>query len=257
MAILEQTSTKLKLQFRPWYIWIFGLLSPVFTLYIFSVIVQTNSFTCQRREPNQGNCQLVTTYFILSNTKNIPLSELQGARFDQEPNNDGSQNQQVVLLTKKGEIPFGFTRNYHPKTVTELNSIAERINEFVNNPQQPSLHLQQGIPAFGWVFSAVTGVNLLWTLFCSDVTTCDFDKTRGSLIKKRQWFWFITRTVEYPLSEITEIKVEEEWNRGKKRRVTLVLNADKSLPLTGYATSYYQSKAKIEATVETIKQFLK
>ncbi|MBD2384856.1 hypothetical protein [Cylindrospermum sp. FACHB-282] len=46
------------------------------------------------------------------------------------------------------------------------------------------------------------------------------DKNPGSIIKKRQWFWFITKTVEYPLSDIVELKIEEKRQRnGKSYRV--------------------------------------
>lgn len=262
MTILQQNPTKLILQFRPWYIWIFGgifsLVWLPYILNIFSSVTQSNTFTCNRVPPNQGTCELVTTNFLIPITKTIPLPELQGARVDRTTNNDGSQNQQVILLTKQGEIPFGFTRTYHPDTtVRELNYLSSQINDFVKNSQEPSLSLQKGSPVFGWLVSGVMSINFLWFVFCSEVVTCDFDKSRGYIIKKRQWFWFITKIVEYPLSDIIDLKIEEKQQRnGKSYRVTLLLTAGKDLPLTAYYTNYWKKRKTTEETAEAITKFL-
>lgn len=262
MAILQQTPTKLTLQFRPWLTWILGGFNTLvwipLTVTVFFPLTTSYTLNCQRVQQNQGDCQLVTSNLLQSNTKTIPLPELQGARFDTITNNDGRESQQVKLLTKQGELLFGYRQSYHRQTsVSNLKYIVSEVNNFVKDTQQPSLNLQIGNPLIGFAVFGVMGVNFLWYAFCSDVITCDFDKSRGSIIKKRQWFFLITKTVEYQLLDIIDVKVEEKRQRnGKSYRVKLLLNSHKDLPLTAYYTNYWKSQVKMEANAEAIKKFL-
>jgi hypothetical protein len=209
-------------------------------------------------QPSQGDCQLVTSNLLTSNTKTIPISELQGAKLDKANNFDGSQNQQVVLLTKREQIPLWFVRTYKEKmTSAELNYIVTDVNKFVKDPQQLSFEFHRGEPLIGLAFMSIMGLNLFWLAFCSDVVTCDFDKTRGSVIKQRRWFGFITRNVEYPLSDIVDINIKEKWNRsGRSYRIILLLASAKNLSLTGSYNNYFRKREKAEAAVDTIEQFL-
>jgi hypothetical protein len=262
MAFIQETPNKLILIFRPWYIWIVAGLSCLVWLPFVNVFASqfiTTALSCQRVQPNSESCQLVTTNILLFNTKNIPIAQLQGARIDQQSISDSTgQLQKLVLITKEGEIVFNSVKTFRPNiTSHELNNIAEQINYFVQNPQETSLNITKGDSLIIKLFLGVAMINLLWFAFCSDVVTCVFDKSRGSLTKKRQWFLIITKTLEYQLQDIIDIYVQEKRNRNvTDYRITLLRSSGKDIHLTSYHTNYFKGRAKINDTADAIAKFL-
>ncbi|KAF3885699.1 MULTISPECIES: transmembrane domain-containing protein [Nostocales] len=261
MASLQQTPTKLTLEFRPWFIWIIGgfssLIWPV-QLFFLLPLIKTSTLTCTRVQPDRGECQLVTSSLLQSSKKTIPMEEFQGARVDQsDESRDRNQPQQLVLLTKHGELAFWTADTQKPQvSAIELKSTADRINDFVKNSQTSSFTIQKGNPTLAWAVTGVTTFNFLWLAYCCEIVTCDFDKSRGSVIKKRQWF-FISKTVEHQLREIVDVQVQEKFNRnGKNYRIKLLLSSGKDLPLTNYYTNYLRKREYIEKKADAIAQFL-
>jgi hypothetical protein len=98
------------------------------------------TLTCQRVEPTQGSCQLVTSSLLGLDEITIPLNQLQNAKLEQNRDHRGRGNYSVVLLTDDGEIPFISTWN---PDVQEKRNKAYLINAFIGNPRETSLHVQQ------------------------------------------------------------------------------------------------------------------
>ncbi|MEG4802021.1 hypothetical protein QUB63_18945 [Microcoleus sp. ARI1-B5] len=104
----------------------------------------TTTLSCQRIESKQGNCKLTGSSLSGSNTQQISLDNLLGGKVTK--GRKGSSR--VVLLTKSGEIPFtdGYTR------WGDKNISANKINDFVANPDRKSLHVSQDDRWFVWIF---------------------------------------------------------------------------------------------------------
>jgi hypothetical protein len=261
MAILEHTPTKLIIQFRPWYVW---AISPILAILLIPQAIflapslQNISLNCQRVRKNDGICQIITSDFITSQPQTISLADIKGAKVNVKE--DGEKKPlNVVLITKNSEIPILYAPISSGKYEDqELYYVATNINQFIKNPEEKTLTWGKSRPSFLiWVFIFAMGCNFIWLGFYSEVTTCDFDKTRGTIIKKRQWFWIITKTVEFPLHEIIDIKIEEKWFRSVKgNRITLMLASGKDLPLSSYHANFLKKRKTLEVRVDAISEFL-
>jgi len=94
--------------------------------------------------------------------------------------------------------------------------------------------------------------NALFVLQLSIVTFL-FDKTKGKLIRERKSL-FNTKTIEYPLNEISNVQIESMNARGSTHyRATIILKSGKELPLT---ESYSSDISRGEEKVKLIKNFL-
>ncbi|BAY13265.1 hypothetical protein [Calothrix sp. NIES-2098] len=262
MAFIQESPNKLILTFRPWYMWIVAGLCCCIWLPFFSIFASqftTNALICQRSQAQSETCHLVQTNILFFHTKNIPIGKLQGAKFDKHNISDSTgQFQRVILITNVGEIVFSSVKTFRPNiTSYELNNITDKINLFVNNPQESNLKIEKEDIFIVRIFVVVVIMNLLWLAFCSDVVTCVFDKSRGSLTKKCQWFFIISRTVEYQLQDIIDIHVQERRNRSVTGyRITLLRNSGKDIHLTSYHTNYFKGRQKMDETAEAIAKFL-
>ncbi len=226
---------------------------------VFASQFTTTALICQRPQPQSETCQLVQTNILLFNTKNIPIAKLQGARIDKQSISDSTgEFQKLVLIAKEEEIVFSSVKTFRPSiTIQELNNLAYQINYFVQNPQETSLNIEKGDILIIKVFMGLSAINLLWFAFCSDAITCVFDKSRGSLTKKRQWFLLITKTVEYQLQDIIDIQVEERRNRNVTGyRITLLRASGKDIHLTSYHTNYFKGRQRMDDTADAIAKFL-
>ncbi|MEG3864108.1 hypothetical protein [Microcoleus sp. herbarium12] len=108
---------------------------------------QNTTLSCQKIESQQGNCQLTESSLSSSKTQEISLDNLLGGKVT--TGRKGSSR--VVLLTKSGEIPF---TNYHTAWGNK-NDIANKINDFVANPDRKSLKVSQDDRWFGWIFGSI------------------------------------------------------------------------------------------------------
>lgn len=260
MEILEQTPTRLSLRFRPWGIWISGLffifIGLPINLIFFLPLSKTNTFSCERIEKNQGNCQLKTSFLLFYQIKNIDLDKLQRAKIDLIKNNS-TEKQRVILITTEGEQYFPILLTYHPNIKAfELKAIIAEINDFIKDKNQPYLKVQEGKAEWiGW-FICVGLIYVIITLgFWSEVITCCFDKNHGVLIKTRNWL-ILKIKIEHPLVDIINVEVQETRTRyGQCYRISLVLASGKHLHLTEFSTYDYVSKDKIQKEVNIIIDF--
>jgi hypothetical protein len=95
------------------------------------------TFTCQRVEPTQGNCQLMSFGLLGSNEITIPLNQLQGAKVDESSDGD---TYRVVLLTNDGDVPF---TPICSSGAGEKQKNVNLINAFIGNTEKTFLRVQQ------------------------------------------------------------------------------------------------------------------
>jgi hypothetical protein len=199
MQILKQTSTELTIiTSSVWTIWLFAC--PFITIALAFIILMPNTtLACQRVESKQGNCQLTYSSLAWSNTQEISLENLQGAKVEQ--NDDISK---VVLLTKVGEVPF----THYSTSWGDKQSMASDVNSFVENAEHRLLKLDQDDRWFGWMFGGIfllPGV-LIFALAKNEIYS--FDKTFGKITVKR-WGLLVNDVTEYSNREFSEVELEK------------------------------------------------
>lgn len=94
------------------------------------------TLTCNRVELTQGKCQLVSSGLLGSQVKETHLSELQGAKTEDNPMDEDASR--VVLLTSKGEVRFTNSTGWQ---IAE--AAASEINAFVQKAEKTSLSIEQ------------------------------------------------------------------------------------------------------------------
>ena len=94
------------------------------------------TLTCNRVELTQGNCQLVSSGLLGSQVKETLLSELQGAKTEDNPMDEDASR--VVLLTSNGEVRLTNSTGWK---IAE--AAASEINAFVKQAEKTSLTIQQ------------------------------------------------------------------------------------------------------------------
>jgi hypothetical protein len=98
---------------------------------------------CERLQSNQGSCQFTQAGLIGSNTREIQLVDFREAKVEAHQHHNplarASTEYRVNLHTSTQTIPF--TGNSVNRQAQE--SIATTINQFVENPEQRSLKVQE------------------------------------------------------------------------------------------------------------------
>ena len=264
MAIIKYTDTQLKLRFVPKLI---SMLLGLFTLLLLpqftkalSPLTKAHILSCERLTGNQGNCKLLGSEFFKTELRKIPLAKLRKAQIIKVPlNKDQLVYQQIVLLTQEGGVPLHFIRtNESNLKTTQLNAIALKINNFINDKRQKSLIVHQGMPFIDWIFAGVVLLNILWLAASSEFVTWDFDKSRGLMTYKRQWLLVFGTTVEHPIKDIVSVDLEENLSQGLKAyRVKLLIAKNQTLPLKICYSSYFFKQENTKKVMEAIAKFVK
>ncbi|MFN6486227.1 MULTISPECIES: hypothetical protein [unclassified Nostoc] len=205
MNIIEQTSTKLKFQTNDQQ-WLWGVLFGLpFVAIGFGIAIVTSNLTtleCQRTKPNQMTCQRTIAGLLGTETTFIP-GQLTGAYVM-----TASGTGVVLNISKIQKVELVS----HRVIVREKHSqIANEINAFIHNPQQPALKIQQDDRWEGF-FSGVVfflpGIGvILQSLTIPMQVLCDFDKISGLITLKKRYQLFGTFTTEKKLTEIQQVEV--------------------------------------------------
>lgn len=250
MKIVQQSSGQLKLRLTPVALWIFGGIFAAAGFFIITILCKATTLNCNRTEPAQGSCQLVTSGLLQSEVKEIPLNVLQKAEVAESRSDDG-YTYRVTLVTSNGDLPF---TSYSSSGEGGKQAIASRINEFVGNPSETSLKVQQDDRLFIFIFGSVFIIVGFFVGVCwGQIVTCQFDKTLGSLILKRKGL-FGTQVAEHRIKDIKDVQVQTSTSSdGSTYRVSIVLLAGEHLPVTMYYSSGRESKQK---TADCIRKFL-
>lgn len=259
MEIVEQTSHRLRLEAEnsaP--IMLLGLFGTPFLLIGLGIILISSPLStlkCQRVEPTQGSCQLVNSSLLGSNETKIPLNQLQSAKVDVSKVSDGDNTYRVVLLTKDGEIPMSLGTS----DAGEKQKNAARINAFIDNPEEISLHVQQddreSVYFLGGICGLVGGGLVFGSLLYGEfIVSYTFDKALDLVKLKRQTLLH-TKVTELSLREINQVDIKEKTDSegDKTYSVWLNLKSGEHISLSLQGITDKQNNQKI---AECIRQFL-
>ncbi|GAB1541186.1 hypothetical protein NUACC21_38560 [Scytonema sp. NUACC21] len=204
------------------------------------------TFICNRQ---QLECKYITSTLIEQRVvERFPLISLQGAKFVKNEF-EGKTHYNIYIQTAQGEFYFGYWPN---KDFSKSQAIVSRINQFVKNPRETSLVINQyqnrllekTLYALYFIFFGI------YWFFRESLVTCSFDKSLGTFIYKHGKL-IKTETVRGQLSEIADINVD---GYRAKHEAYILLTSSKRLPLTLRLPLFHQQEHK--NLVNDIRDFL-
>jgi len=200
MKILKQTITQLTLQtksiFSSLRISIFLMAGGLIWL---TLTYNSTTLSCQRLDAKKGSCELTRSGLLGSNTEEISLRDLQGAKV--ESDEDSSR---MLLLTNRGEVPFTY---YYLGGFWDKYRLASEVNSFVKNTEHRSLKLTQDDRWFGMIGGIVLLIGLALIVF-SENKTYNFDKTFAKMTVK-QFGLMVNKVTEHSVHKISGVELEK------------------------------------------------
>lgn len=259
LKILEQTPTLLKLQLKPAAIlyWFFGGLFVAGGVLLITTLAKTTTFTCNRVEPTQESCQLITKSILKSQVKNWKLKEVLSAKLDTSTTDSGN-SYPLVLLTSDGSIPIDLVN----ADSTQKESKARQINAFLKNTREPKLTIHEDSRLWTYplgLFLIASGAVCIIYMLMNNIIICIFDKTLDKATIKREG-WFSKEVVEAKLSEISGLNMDAvaintvTGTSSSSYNIVLNLVSDKNIYLA--AGPMFTAKSA-EQTLDAIATFLK
>jgi len=237
MKIVENTAStlKLKAQFQTLGAFgvLFGLPFLVGGMIAALTIGQHSLLTCDRLEPKQVECELKTKSLLAERTTRIPVGHLQQAEVEVNRDGDGD-TYRVALITQAGRVPL--TEVYSAGIGFNHRGTVEKINAFLQDPEQMTLTVKEDYRWFGYLFGGIFviagGVIVFASLTAPFPIDCTFDKRSGQA-KLRRRSLIATYVQEYRLHEIKEARVVESTDSDGDTvyRTQLVLRSGKEIPL--------------------------
>ena len=216
MKILEQTSTRLTLQYRPLGFWLMGSLLIIIGIGIFTFGSETPILTCYRERVKAGYCKRTILYrWVSSPVEQFKISELQKieiktGRFRwqaEEASYPSTRDYYHIILYLDGNKIFPLFL-YGRKKFAEQVVIAEHIKAFLHNPDQISLIIKQ---SNRWISYPVSGIFIFIGLIAQlrQIITVTFDKIGKHLITN-QWRISGIQTIQ-DLDNVIAVEVESSW----------------------------------------------
>ncbi|MEH2186907.1 MAG: hypothetical protein V7K64_12165 [Nostoc sp.] len=259
LKILEQTPTLLKLQLKPAAIlyWFFGGLFVAGGVLLITTLAKTTTFTCNRVEPTQQSCQLITKSILKSQVKNWNLKEVLGAKLD--TTTDAGNSYPLVLVTRDGSIPIDLVN----ADSTQKESKAAQINAFLKkNSREAKLTIHEDSRLWTYplgLFLIASGAVCIIYMLMNNIIICILDKTLDKATIKREG-WFGKEVVEAKLSEISGLNIDAvaidtvTGTSSTSYNIVLNLVSDKNIYLA--AGPMFTAKSA-EQTLDAIASFLK
>jgi len=216
IEIVDQTPNRLQLRDRDWNWLGLGLLGlPFVTVGLIVGLAVSNRTTlnCQRLATNPKSmvCQRIIDGYLGQNTLTIrePLMRASVRRT--------SGVGVVLYFSKTPELELV---NHRIIVGYKQEIIANKINNFIQNSQIKTLSVVQD----DYLEGLMSGLMFLLPglfLMIQGVTTpmlitCAFDKTSDQVTIFKQYLFKISKTIEAPLSQISEIKLQESSLLTKK-----------------------------------------
>lgn len=106
MHLVEQTPTRLKLQIKHKFLnFLLTLFGSLFFVAGLAAILsgELTILKCNRLEPSQVRCELISSKLLEKHITRIPTGQLQGAEVEKLESDDDYVSYRVVLLTKNGK----------------------------------------------------------------------------------------------------------------------------------------------------------
>ncbi|WP_392479358.1 hypothetical protein [Nostoc sp. C110] len=257
LKILEQTSTLLKLQLKPAAIlyWFFGGLFVAGGILLITTLAKTTTFTCNRVEPTQESCQLITKSILKSQVKTWNLKEVIGAKLD--TSTTAGNSYPLVLVTSNGSIPIDLVN----ANSTQKESKAAQINAYLKNSREAKLAIHEDSRLWTYplgLFLIASGAVCIIYMLMNGTIICIFDKTLDKATIKREG-WFGKEVVEAKLSEISGLNMDAvaidtvTGTSSTSYNIVLNLVSDKNIYLA--AGPMFTAKSA-EQTLNAIANFL-
>lgn len=267
MRIVEHTSRRLKFQdfrtlFSSYFLLILGLGFGGWCSLFFFYVIKTysnNILNCSRNQINQISCEVKrsNSFHIYDETKVIPSGELQIAQVEESrDSDDNSVSYKINLITKHDKLDL---IKYNSYNKDRIESIANEINNFIENVNQKSLEIKI-VGHFGFLgFFALSIGTIIGTLvFTGGLSTIIWppyilvDKDSGEFVmRKNRLFGWVSIT--YNLSEIKGIKIKESVDSEGDTHILsllLLLNSGEEIDINKNGFWITEEKA------ETMKKFL-
>ncbi|NEU80935.1 hypothetical protein [Nostoc sp. UIC 10630] len=257
LKILEQTSTLLKLQLKPAAIlyWFFGGFFIAGGVLLITTLAKTTTFTCNRVEPTQESCQLITKSILKSQVKTWNLKEVIGAKLD--TSTTAGNSYPLVLVTSNGSIPIDLVN----ANSTQKESKAAQINAYLKNSREAKLAIHEDSRLWTYplgLFLIASGAVCIIYMLMNGTIICIFDKTLDKATIKREG-WFGKEVVEAKLSEISGLNMDAvaidtvTGTSSTSYNIVLNLVSDKNIYLA--AGPMFTAKSA-EQTLNAIASFL-
>ncbi|MEH2177376.1 hypothetical protein [Nostoc sp.] len=257
LKILEQTPTLLKLQLKPAAIlyWFFGGLFVAGGVLLITTLGKTTTFTCNRLEPTQESCQLITKSILKSQVKNWKLKEVLSAKLD--TSTTAGNSYPLVLVTRDGSIPIDLVN----ADSTQKESKAAQINAFLKNSREAKLTIHEDSCLWTYplgLFLIASGAVCIIYMLMNNIIVCIFDKTLDKATIKREG-WFGKEVIEAKLSEISGLNIDAvaidtvTGTNSTSYNIVLNLVSDKNIYLA--AGPMFTAKSA-EQTIDAIASFL-
>ncbi|MEB3231417.1 MAG: hypothetical protein VKJ64_10435 [Leptolyngbyaceae bacterium] len=131
----------------------FGLPFLGFGVLALVLFAKATTLECDRIEPKQIECTLVSEGVLGSDTQTISSGQLQGAEIEVNYDSDGD-TYRVLLLTDTDPIPF--TTVYSSGRSGKQEKV-QQINAYLTNEHQKTLTIQQDDRMFGYILGGVFG----------------------------------------------------------------------------------------------------
>lgn len=224
---------------------------------LITTLAKTTTFTCNRFEPTQQSCQLITKSILKSQVKNWKLKEVLSAKLDTSTTGAGN-SYPLLLLTRDGSISIDLVN----ANSTQKKSKAAQINAFLKNSQKAKLTIYEDSRLWTYplgLFLIASGAVCIIYMLMNNIIICIFDKTLDKATIKREG-WFSKKVVEAKLSEISGLNMDavaiDTVTGTNSTSYNIVLNSvsDKNIYLA--AGPMFTAKSA-EQTVDAIATFLK
>ena len=257
--VAKQTASELVLRGGGWWS---GLSEVGLTILILGLswCMGRTDITCMRIDLNSMYCTtekrpLLGIYY----GENDTAWQVQKAEIKSQVHAKGSYEvYRIVLLAQKRDVPV--TNNFLRDRVM-LEEVAEKINNFINNPEENILEIE--MQDWGWklhnlepdfiIFAFLACLSVYSKTIGSGVT-CSFNKNTGTvkIMQARKGHF----QVSHPLERIRGLGVEEyPHSQGSGYRISLILSP--SLPRRQpLIRNYSPDRHNQYKTAENIRQFL-
>jgi hypothetical protein len=271
MQVQYLDTGKLKVKTTSAIFWVILLLGNSTSIITLILTIGEARINCQRLEQKQGNCQLVRSSLMINEKQNFKLSDLKTAevvRSNQPDQETGNYNYGVALRLWKTQnylskfsfdndikTPFTLSLVGSFSAQSEMNEIANQINQFITNPEVKTIDIRNRVTDS--ILPVITGWFILTLIFATIIgsecySNCVFDRNRNCFTLTRKRWLRIYDVVEHSLDEITAIDIEtSDTGMGNVHRINIKLNSGEDVPLIQrwYSSDYRK-------TVVSIQQFL-
>lgn len=244
MRVIEQTHRRLTLRNTPYWLWMLGTGFAAIGMVFGVALFGSTSLRCDRATTQ---CELTHSNVFGERQRTFSTDSLERAEVDRQRSSDGDSTYRVIIQTQDGEIRLtestssGWGRRQQQ---------ADQINDFIQDPTQPTLELGENNYLIAIVCFVAFGLAGSAMVLCVQSSTFTFDKTLGKLTLTRSHIFGRRKQEQHPLKQLVGVQLQHS---DETCRIVLVLDSGKMLPLTNYYSSGTKAKQKI---VDQVCKFL-